>query len=99
MNLPYFVLHNLNSEVNNEFIFQLLTVDRKLKLTAPVQKPVKRGSFRKFPVKTVLKMAQTYFLQWGYADPEGTRVCLFLIIKDTPQIMEQKKDQGMGKFK
>ena len=44
-------------------------------------------------------MAQTYFLQWGYADPEGTRVCLFLIIKDTPQIMEQKKDKGMGEFK
>ena len=51
LNLPSSVLYNPNNEVNCDFIFQPLTVERKLKMTAPVQNSGERGPFHKFLVK------------------------------------------------
>jgi len=51
------VLHNLNTEVNNNFSIQPFTVERKLKNTAPVQNSGEKGLFQKLRVKNCLKIA------------------------------------------
>ena len=43
-------LDHFNAEVNNDFRFQPFAVERKLKMTALVQKSGERGPFHTFPV-------------------------------------------------
>ena len=77
LNLPSLVLDNLNIEVNNGFIFQPLTVERKLNMTAPMQISGERGSLCNFLIRKQYKKGFGSFSAIGAcrtnAGSEGTR--------------------------
>ena len=82
LNLPSLVLDNLNIEVNNGFIFQPLTVERKLNMTAPMQISGERGSLCNFLIRKQYKKGFGSFSAIGaYRTNAGSEKVLERTIK------------------